>query len=98
MILSFEPSLLSGDRFLFILNRLEIYLARMEWLRRILSKNPAIAEVKKQQKAKKRHSKEHSRRVRQRERELRSAADAGGKRGFFWGSTGQPGTGGGGGM
>ena len=61
----------------------------MDWLTRLFKgKDPAKAA---EQKAKKRGSKEHSRRIRAREKELRRGKVDNGARtaSFFWGSPGQ---------
>ena len=58
----------------------------MDWLMGLFSsKGPA---ARAEEKDKKRRSKEHSRRVRTREKELRRGAE-GNKRRLFWGSPGQ---------
>lgn len=54
----------------------------MGWLKDLFHRGPETTEAKKEEKAKKRRSKEHGRKVRQREKEL----NRGPREKFFWGS------------
>jgi hypothetical protein len=54
----------------------------MGWLKDLFSQSPETSEAKKEEKAKKRRSREHSRKVRQREKELNGRHGAR----FYWGS------------
>ncbi|KAJ6079578.1 hypothetical protein N7467_009331 [Penicillium canescens] len=56
----------------------------MGWLQKLFGQDPATSEAKREEKAKKHRSKEHSRKVREREKELSGRSNDR----FTWGSVG----------